>query len=219
MEKLPSIIHASWHPYLQNLFNNDFPLQLLKNKILPTCKFYPEPQNIFRVFSMPINDIKVVILGQDPYSHQGQAIGYAFAVAKGIRKPASLKIIEKELGHELDETLESWINQGVFLLNTALTVEEKKPYSHLQYWRSFIVSVIRIIESSVSPIWMLWGASAKEFSIIIETTAHYGSLKTILTAPHPAAEAYIGGKTRFYGCNHFKIANEILAKTNSTINF
>ena len=87
MEQLPSVIHPSWHPFLERVFDNDFTLQLLKNKILPNCTYYPHPSNIFRVFSMPINDIKVVILGQDPYPNDGQAIGYAFAVDEKVRKP------------------------------------------------------------------------------------------------------------------------------------
>lgn len=216
MEKLPSIIHQSWYPFLQPVFDHNPSLWLLKSRVLPSCNFYPEPQNIFRVFSMPIPSIKVVILGQDPYPNKGQAIGYAFAVAKGVRKPTSLKVIEKEVGHSLNETLEEWINQGVFLLNTALTVEARLPNSHSLYWLNFTKSVIEIIETTVSPVWMLWGKHAQSYSSIIEKV---NGSPTILKAPHPAAEGYSGGKAGFYGCNHFKIANAILAKTSSNINF
>lgn len=218
MEKLPSIIHETWHPFLQPIFDDDFSLKILKNHILPNCEFYPEAQNIFRVFSMPLNNIKIVILGQDPYPNEGQAIGYAFAVSESISKPVSLKVIEKEVGHELDRTLQTWINQGVFLLNTALTVQAKKAGSHIDYWKSFTIQVIRIISQYVSPIWFLWGKKAQEFEVHILAT-DYSKKNVILKAPHPAAESYTGFKAGFLGCNHFKTANEILAQTNSTINF
>ena len=89
MGQLPSVIHNSWHPFLQRLLDNNSQLDILKDVILPKCKYYPRPKDIFNVFNMPINDIKVVLLGQDPYPNVGQAIGYAFAVGAGVGKRRS----------------------------------------------------------------------------------------------------------------------------------
>ena len=217
MEQLPSIIHESWHPFLQPIFDTDFALQIIKNQILPTNNFYPEKHNIFRVFSMPMQDIKVVILGQDPYPNVNQAIGYAFAVYKECTMPASLRIIAKEVadegfGIEVDlrdwKTLQHWTNQGVFLLNTALTVEKKKAGSHIDLWKSFTRQVIEVISKEVNPIWLLWGAKAHSFIPYIQKGTDL--VNHIVTAPHPAAETYSGGKAGFYGSDCFSYVNLIL---------
>jgi uracil-DNA glycosylase len=220
MEQLPSIIHESWHPFLQPIFDNDFSLQLIKNQILPTNNFYPEKHNIFRVFSMPIQDIKVVILGQDPYPNENQAIGYAFAVNQNCKAPASLRIISRELSIEGFETgsfndylsdwknLSHWVDQGVFLLNTALTVEKKKAGSHLNLWVSFTRQIIRIISKEVNPVWLLWGAKAQLFIPYIQEIGSWEN--HIVIAPHPAAETYSGGKAGFYGSDCFNHVNLLL---------
>lgn len=219
-EKIPDIIHESWHEYLQPLFNDDR-MKLINHNILPHCKFYPEANNIFRVFSMPLEDIKVVILGQDPYPQPNQAIGLAFAVDKTITKPFSLRIIEKEIAREkfdgnesdmesyrIDRTLQSWHEQGVFLLNTALTVQHGIASSHIKYWQWFTEEVIKIISAEVTPIWMLWGGHAKKYRPTIRG-AEILLFNDILEAPHPAAEAY-GNLDKFSGCNHFSECNKIL---------
>lgn len=242
MEKLPSIIHESWHPFLQPIFDESPDLERIRDLILPNCTYFPEMKNIFRVFSMPMQDIKVVILGQDPYPIKGDAIGYAFAV-DGNKFPASLRIIQNEIFMEIekglsideslychytnsDEThfapewrsLEHWTKQGVFLLNTALTVEQGKAGSHIKYWEMFTWKVIRIIAREVAPIWMLWGRKAQEVITIIQSENYYSNVQNvILEAPHPAAEAYAGGHAGFYGCNHFTIVNEILIKQNKQV--
>src|SRR5688572_19406287 len=127
MHPTPKAMHESWHPHIGDLFN-DQKMLLIKNKILPNTKFFPEVENIFRVFSMPLEKIKVVILGQDPYS-KGEATGLAFAVKETTPIPASLRVIGGEIHKEpntaihhphilpLDpkwRTLEHWVEQGVF---------------------------------------------------------------------------------------------------------
>ena len=248
MEKLPSTIHESWHPFLQPVFDQDNQLRILRDQILPNCTYFPEMQNIFRVFSMPMQNIKVVLLGQDPYPTKGHAIGYSFAI-DGNKFPASLRIIQNEVFMEIekglsvdeslychdprpDEThfapewrsLEHWTHQGVFLLNTALTVEQGKAGSHMKYWQMFVWKVVRIIAEQVAPIWMLWGKKAQEVCTLIETeqykhTDEYGQAykNVMLLAPHPAAEVYSGGHAGFYGCNHFEIVNQILTKRKKQI--
>lgn len=208
MEKLPNVIHKSWYPHLEPLFQSNG-MKFIKNNILSKCKFSPSAKNIFNVFSMPITDIKVVVLGQDPYPTPGDAIGYAFAVSESTRKPPSLRIIEKEVGHELERTLSSWREQGVFLLNTALTVENKSAGSHIKYWQGFTFHVIRTISYEITPIWLLWGKYAQSFEPVIRDSERF-LFNDILTAPHPAAEIYSGGKAGFLGCNHFNKVNEIL---------
>lgn len=224
MEKLPSIIHESWHPFLQPIFDNDFSLKLIQNQILPKDNFYPAKRDIFKVFSMPLKDIKVVILGQDPYPQEGQAIGLSFAVSETTNFPASLRIIQQEVGKDIDRTLSTWVNQGVFLLNTALTVERGKAGSHLFLWKGFTNRVIRIIAAEAAPIWLLWGRKAQEAKILIDneiyrhTDEYHQSLNNVmLLAPHPAAEAYAGGKAGFYGCHHFQIVNNLLSLNNKPI--
>lgn len=212
MEPIPSIIHESWHKLLQPLFDDE-KMKIIKHEILPSSPFYPLPENIFRVFSMPLQDIKVVILGQDPYPN-GEAIGYAFAINENYNKPASLRIIESELinsykiglqhGWSFDKTLQRWVNQGVFLLNTALTVEYKNAGSHLKYWEWFSIEVIRSISFEANPLWLLWGKKAQNYSSVIQKNPN----ATIINAPHPAAQCYGGDK--FVGTSVFIKANEYL---------
>lgn len=243
MEKIPDTIHVSWHQYLQPLFDDD-KMKMIRDEILSNCFFYPTPSNIFRVFSMPIDDIKVVILGQDPYPN-GEANGLAFAVNEGVAIPKSLNIIFKEVIKAetpadfieqlktKDRTLMSWFNQGVFLLNTALTVEEKNAGSHLGIWQWFTREVIKIISQHHPCIWLLWGAKAQSYREFIHNRADHTctvidrdtyliqETNYILEAPHPAAELYSGGKkTTFSGCNHFNLCNDILQLQNKQkINF
>lgn len=206
-------IHPSWKlikDILEQKKGNLFKL----DEVLSNNKYYPEKEDIFNVFSMPLEDIKVVILGQDPYPKEGQAIGYAFAVSEETPKPASLRIIEQEVGHSIDKTLKSWREQGVFLLNTALTVEARKAGSHTEYWYQFMCAVIACISIKQPCIWLLWGAKAQRFK-----SAIIGDSNSILMAPHPASEAYKPG-SGFIGCNHFKQVNSILESQNkSIINF
>lgn len=224
-------IHSSWLPLIDSIIEADSVLKELNTSVLPNVRYYPEVQDIFNVFQMPVEDIKVVILGQDPYPNEGQAIGYAFAVSEETTIPASLRIIQREVGHNIDKTLQSWREQGVFLLNTALTVEAKNAGSHLQYWENFTQKVLGFISKTNPCIWLLWGKKAQVYKSFLESpTVQVTSIKTvptlgtkinhILVAAHPAAETYSGGTAGFLGCNHFNIVNEILRNTNkSTINW
>lgn len=221
-------IHSSWNPFLLDCLNGDPLLSKLNLEVLPNCVYYPEAQNIFNVFQMPLQQIKVVILGQDPYPQAGQAIGYAFAVNSEVNKPVSLKTIEKEVGHELDRTLQSWRDQGVFLLNTALTVEQGKAGSHSEYWTAFTKSVIEHISQNNPCIWLLWGKHAQNhLQNIDKNIPIYSSPKEqldsehnyVLSSPHPAAEAY-SSNAGFLGNQHFVMVNNILKHQNKElINF
>lgn len=232
------IFHESWHPLLP--FLNQEPLITLNTQILPEIKYYPKKENIFNVFKLPLQHYKVVILGQDPYFSPNKAIGIAFAVPKIESIPPSLRIIKKELFNnkgvsfykDIDDptwkTLSHWSSQGVLLLNTALTVEAGKAGSHLEYWKQFIIKVIKYSSYNQGMIWLMWGKKAQSFikyihnpfivkgydeKTIKEIPAN-PNLNYILKASHPAAETYAGGKAGFYGSNHFKYTNEILSKTN-----
>lgn len=221
---IPSIIDKSWHSYLLPLFQSK-EMEQLRKKILPSAVFYPEAKNIFRVFSMPLNKIKVVILGQDPYPQPGQANGLAFAVNENTNMPASLKIIANEVMNDIPlslpfasdwKTLEHWHNQGVFLLNTALTVKKGVPRSHSAYWKPFIEGVISTISAEVTPIWLLWGNDAigKEGTI---RHAELFKVNIILKAQHPASETYPGNRGKFSGCKHFSKVNDLLLKEGQNI--
>lgn len=225
-------IHKDWLPVINLLYQE--PLVSLNENILPNISFQPKKENIFNVFQIPIKNIKVVILGQDPYPTPGDAIGRAFAVSENTKIPVSLRNISQELeneglkeSHNFDnpwKTLEHWQEQGVFLLNTALTVETGKAGSHLKYWQEFTKRVISHISLTQPCIWLLWGKKAQNFIPYIknpyivkdydnETIQNIPSNEDwnyILTAPHPAAEAYSGGKAGFFGCNHFMYTNRVL---------
>lgn len=230
MERIPDVIHQSWHEHLQPLFDNP-KMNLLRDKILPHCRYYPKAEFIFRVFEMPLEEIKVVILGQDPYFN-GTAIGYAFAVEEKTPTPKSLQVIFAELVKEVNDknlpqtfvgkkegkTLAHWREQGIFLLNTALTVEVGNAGSHVGYWQWFTRGVIKVISTKVQPIWMLWGAKAQGFKDYIFNYHKYKSEEGLirsplvnygLEAPHPAARSEYT-KVLFGGCNHFYLCNEIL---------
>lgn len=177
-------------------------------------KIYPKQRDIFNAFSLTnFNDIKVVILGQDPYFSLNQAHGLSFSVPKNCTIPPSLKNIYKELNDDFKREhkfyhgcLENWSNQGVFLLNTILTVESGKPKSHSKIgWDVFtnkVISVISLYKCSV--VFLLWGNDAQKKSSLINERKHY-----ILKASHPSPlSAYRG----FFGCKHFSLTNKFLLK-------
>jgi uracil-DNA glycosylase len=237
MERIPEIIHPSWHEHLQPLFN-DRKMLMLRDNILPKCKFYPSGLEIFKVFSMPIDQIRVVILGQDPYFN-GSANGLAFAVTLRTPIPASLRIIKEEIINSKVErdtsvnidsdkwkTLHHWTQQGVFLLNSALTVEVGSAGSHSGQWQWFTRDVISIISKHQRPVWMLWGSKAKSFNSYIFNYHKYDEKTGLIRSPlvnygleadHPAAETYPGSKYKFTGCNHFNLCNDLLKKQGKTI--
>jgi len=175
---------------------------------------YPNKYDIFNAIKLTsYRDIKVVILGQDPYIKPAEAHGLSFSVKAGVRVPPSLMNVYKELHNDLgcqipdNGFLEKWAKQGVLLLNTVLTVREKQSNSHKNKgWEIFTNKIIETIDNRDVPVvFMLWGSNAKEKEALIQNPKHL-----ILKAAHPSPLA--GGA--FFGCKHFSKANEFLAKNN-----
>jgi uracil-DNA glycosylase len=215
-------ISTDWKKILEKEINSQYFSELEKfiaSEIEAGKTVYPDIVNIFNAFNQTAcHEIKVVIIGQDPYHGKGQAHGLCFSVQKGIAFPPSLNNIFKEINHDLhipvpkNGDLTKWAKQGVFLLNTLLTVVEGKPKSHEGIgWEKFTSAVIEKINETISPtVFLLWGKDAKEYSRHIDEKKHF-----ILTASHPAAEVY-GGNKGFFGCRHFSKTNEILKSIGKT---
>ena len=189
--------------------------QFLRNEYQSVKKIYPEKKLIFYALALtPPEKVKVVILGQDPYHHAGQAHGLAFSVPKSYSYPPSLNNIFKELKQDIPQTkllhgdLCHWSKQGVLLLNTILTVREKEPGSHQnQGWETFTDEIInRLNKQHQHLVFVLWGNAAKKKKPLINTTKH-----TVLEAAHPSPlSAYRG----FFGCQHFSKINQSLQRRN-----
>ena len=176
-------------------------------------KIYPPRNKIFNALkTTPYGNIKVVILGQDPYHGYGQAHGLCFSVNKGVALPPSLKNIYKEMHDDLGIVqpnhgyLQSWASQGVLMLNTVLTVEEGKPNSHAKIgWQTYTDQIIKIVNTQESPIvFLLWGRNAINKAKYINQNKHL-----VLTSVHPSPLSAYGG---FFGCKHFSKCNEFLEK-------
>lgn len=173
--------------------------------------FYPPGQLIFNAFNTtPFDDVKVVILGQDPYHNPGEAMGLSFSVPKGMKIPPSLRNIYKELYDDLGCTipdhgdLSEWASQGVFLLNAILTVEKNKAGSHRDIgWQKFTDEVIHTLSNEkINLVFMLWGNFAKSKKSLIDSSKHL-----VLEAAHPSPLA----GNAFSGCRHFSKANQYLS--------
>lgn len=172
---------------------------------------FPHPKNVFHAFELcPFDQVKVVILGQDPYHGPGQAHGLCFSVRDGIQVPPSLQNIYKEIHDDLGlpipntGNLEPWAKQGVFLLNATLTVQAHKAGSHQgKGWEEFTDAVIKTIsDQKEHVVFMLWGAYAGRKSELIDSSKHL-----ILKAPHPSP---LSAHRGFFGSKHFSQANEYL---------
>jgi uracil-DNA glycosylase len=180
---------------------------------------YP-PEPLRALVLTPLNQVRVVILGQDPYHGPGQAEGLAFSVPHDVKVPPSLRNIFKELQQSLsvpaprDGTLVHWAQQGVLLLNTCLTVEAGHAGSHARWgWELLTDALIRaVVQSNNFQVFMLWGAQAQEKKQLIEGLAEHGK-HLVLLANHPSPLSAQRPPTPFLGCNHFRIANEFLART------
>ena len=210
-------LHSEWKAFLREELNsnnfqaiiNDLAIERKSHTILPANDL------IFNAFNFTTpSNIKVVILGQDPYHGKGQAHGLSFSVPNGVKIPPSLRNIYKELQSDLNYSnssngnLESWAKQGVLLMNATLTVREKKAGSHQKLgWELFTDSIIKkISEKNEGVVFLLWGAFAQKKSILIDTRKH-----NILTTTHPSPfSAYKG----FFGCKHFSKTNKILLNNN-----
>lgn len=207
-------IEASWKEVLKQEFNKPYFLQVaahLKTEKASGVTVYPPGSLIFNAFNTtPFNDVKVVILGQDPYHGPGQAHGLSFSVPDGVPPPPSLVNIYKELhadiGIPIPKTgnLTKWAKQGVFLLNAMLTVRANEPASHSKIgWMDFTDAVIRkISDEKKGVVFLLWGKFAQEKQVLIDETKHH-----VLKAAHPSPFSADKG---FFGCKHFSKTNEIL---------
>lgn len=205
----------SWDELLRTEFEKDYYQNL--RKILAseyrTRRIYPDMYDIFNALKYtPYEEVKAVILGQDPYHGEGQAHGLCFSVKAGVQMPPSLKNIFKELESDLgvpmaeNGELTRWAKQGVLLLNTVLTVREGSPNSHRPLgWEIFTDRVIELLNESEKPIvFLLWGANAKAKRSLLTNPSHL-----ILTAAHPSPLSAYNG---FFGCRHFSKTNEFLVK-------
>lgn len=207
----------SWDDILKGEFEKEYYLNLrkfLKEEYLSgKHRIFPEMNNIFNALRYTdYNDVKAVIIGQDPYHGFGQAHGLCFSVQKGTPPPPSLVNIFKEIKSDLNieppchGELISWAKSGVLLLNTVLTVREGLPTSHRgKGWEIFTDKVISLLNQREKPmVFMLWGGFAKSKAALLDNTRHL-----VLTAAHPSPLSAYNG---FFGCRHFSAANEFLRK-------
>ena len=209
-------IEASWKEVLKHEFTKPYFLQVaahLKTERATGALVYPPGQLIFNAFNTtPLDQVKVVILGQDPYHGPGQAMGLSFSVPDGVSPPPSLGNIYKELltdiGLPIPKTgnLTKWAQQGVFLLNAILTVRSNEPASHAKIgWMDFTNAVIRkISDEKKGIVFLLWGKFAQEKQVLIDETKHF-----VLKASHPSPFSADKG---FFGCKHFSKTNALLMK-------
>lgn len=206
-------IENSWDKKLEGEFNKPYYINLRQFLVdeYKTRNIFPLMNNIFNALKLtPYEDVKVVILGQDPYHGAGQAHGLSFSVQPGVRIPPSLLNMYKELRNDLgcyipnNGYLVPWAEQGVLLLNTVLTVREGEANSHKNKgWENFTDRVISLLNDREKPIvFLLWGSNAKEKIKLITNPTHY-----ILTTVHPSP---LSASRGFMGCKHFSKTNEIL---------
>lgn len=209
-------IEQSWKVALAPEFEKPYfgsLVSFLRQEKAAGATIFPPGSQIFRAFDLtPMDKVKVVILGQDPYHGPGQAHGLSFSVPHGVPAPPSLKNIFKEietdLGVEMSgcPNLEKWAEQGVLLLNAVLTVRSGEAASHSKIgWQEFTDAVIKCISDKCEGVvFMLWGNFARTKSALIDSTRHY-----VLEAAHPSPLA----RGAFFGCRHFSKANDYLKAT------
>lgn len=206
-------IEESWKKVLKDEFEKDYfkSLSDFVRSEIKTKTVYPKPENIFKAFELcPFDDLRVVILGQDPYHGPGQAHGLCFSVKQGVQNPPSLKNIFKEIESDLSiemsdkGNLSAWAEQGVFLLNATLTVLDSQAGSHQgKGWEEFTDAVIKNISSKKDHVvFILWGAYAQSKTDLIDTSKHL-----ILKAPHPSP---LSAHRGFFGSKHFSQTNNYL---------
>ena len=206
-------MHENWKPILKNEFGQPYfeKISNFLHSAYATKRIFPPKHMVFSAFAQAPEDVRVVILGQDPYHNVGQAHGLAFSVQEGVQTPPSLINIYKEIETEFGAkaagrsgNLESWATQGVFLLNNTLTVEAHMAGSHRGLgWETFTANIIRYLsENREHLVFLLWGRDARSKSSLIDGSEHL-----ILEAAHPSPLSAHNG---FFGCDHFKKANEYL---------
>ena len=208
-----SKINNDWKEILEEEFEKEYfvKLKAILEEEYKNYTVYPLKRDILNAFFLtPYSEVKVVLLGQDPYHQKGQAHGLAFSVNYGIKTPPSLVNMYKELHDDLglyipnNGFLEKWAKQGVLLLNTTLTVRDSQANSHSGIgWQTFTDNVIKLLNEREKPIiFILWGNNAKSKEKFIDTNKHY-----ILKGVHPSP---LSANKGFFGCKHFSEANRIL---------
>lgn len=207
-------IEESWKKVLKEEFTKDYFLQIvtfIKTEKAAGKIIYPPGSLLFNAFDKtPFENVKVVLLGQDPYHNPGQAHGLSFSVPEGITKPPSLINIFKELQADLGITpplhgnLEKWAERGVLLLNACLSVRKNEPASHSKIgWIEFTDAVIRKISGEKKGVvFLLWGKFAQDKQGLVDETRHH-----VLKAAHPSPFSADKG---FFGCKHFSRTNDLL---------
>jgi len=209
-------LHESWKAPLAPEFSDAYMLALkafLEGEKSKGKRIFPKGAEYFRALDLtPLDRVKVVILGQDPYHGEGQAHGLCFSVRPGVRPPPSLVNIYKELEADLGIPrphhgfLEHWAKQGVLLLNSVLTVEMAQAASHQgKGWEKFTDAIIRLVNARPEPVvFLLWGAYAQRKAAFVDASRHL-----VLKAAHPSPLSAHNG---FMGCRHFSQANAFLEK-------
>lgn len=214
------MIGNEWDLVLEEEFKKDYYIHIRQfvDREYESKTVYPPYDDIFNAFRLtPPDDVKVVILGQDPYHEEGQAHGLAFSTPEGRPIPRSLKNIFKEIseeyGYPIPESgcLENWARQGVFLLNTVLTVEAGNANSHSKCgWQTFTDNVIKILNKQTQPIvFLLWGKQAEKKKELITNPDHL-----VLITSHPSP---FSARRGFLGSNHFRLTNEFLKNNNKKV--
>lgn len=211
-EALQQLKKSPWHEFLATQSDLDAIVEQIDNEALSKTIF-PNPDDVFRVFETRPEDIKVVILGQDPYYNIGQANGLAFSTNDNVATPRSLKNIFKELESDLglvrtNPNLTDWHEQGVFLLNTALTVPEKEPNAHKKLWKRFTDDLLDYL-TEVNPeiLYIMWGGNAKEHGQHIKQKLNCND--KILYSSHPSP---LSARHSFFGSKPFSWTNTQLKR-------
>ena len=207
-------LHPSWLERLKGEFDQPYMAELkrfLREERERGKRIFPKGGEWFRALDLtPLEKVRVVILGQDPYHGEGQAHGLCFSVQPGVRPPPSLVNIYKELESDLGIAaprhgfLEHWAQQGVLLLNSVLTVEMGRAASHRERgWERFTDRIVREVNARKEPVaFMLWGSYAQKKAAFVDTSRHL-----VLKAPHPSP---LSAHSGFLGCRHFSKANAFL---------
>ena len=221
-QQFTNLLSIEWHEFLKNEFNKPYFENILNNinYAIENNILCPSLKKIFRIYNeLNLKEVRVLILGQDPYHGPGQANGFSFSVEKQTKIPPSLNNIFKEIKADLNINnkngdLSSWVNQGVFLLNSILTVESGKANSHQKIgWEKFTDLTIELISKyNNNVVFLLWGKKAQEKEYLIIKEKHL-----ILKTTHPSPLSSYRG---FLGCKHFSKANHYLLKNHGiTINW
>lgn len=209
-------MNDEWQSALASEFEQPYFMQITASLAADRANgvvVFPPEHLIFNAFNAtPLSNVKVVLIGQDPYHQPNQAMGLSFSVPQGVRVPPSLRNVFKELsltvaGFEVPDhgDLSAWAAQGVLLLNASLTVRESAAGSHARIgWQLFTDAVIRTVSRECDGVvFLLWGNFAKSKAELIDASRHH-----VLTAIHPSPL----GRGGFFGCNHFNLTNQFLTK-------